>query len=141
VPVAFGFHPYLRVPSVPRAEWEVSFPVRRRVLLDGRMLPTGATELVDSIGGPIGERTWDDCFDRLDSPARFGVSGGGREIQIEFDQGYRVAQIFAPPGTEYLCVEPMTAPANSLNGARDALVWVRPGTQYRAGFRITCQPR
>jgi aldose 1-epimerase len=141
VPVAFGFHPYLRLPSVARAEWEVAFPVRRRVLLDERMLPTGATELVDSIAGPIGDRTWDDCFDRLERPARFEVSGGGRQVRIDFAQGYRVAQIFAPPGAEYLCVEPMTAPANSLDGPSDTLVWVRPGDQYRASFRITCQRR
>ena len=27
VPIAFGYHPYLRVPGAPRAEWEVDMPV------------------------------------------------------------------------------------------------------------------
>ena len=42
VPIAFGFHPYLRMPGLPRAEWTVSFPVRRRLLLDSKGIPTGA---------------------------------------------------------------------------------------------------
>jgi aldose 1-epimerase len=29
LPVAFGFHPYLRIPNVPRREWVVEFPVPR----------------------------------------------------------------------------------------------------------------
>ena len=34
VPVAFGYHPYLVLPGVPRAEWEVELPVDARLLLD-----------------------------------------------------------------------------------------------------------
>jgi aldose 1-epimerase len=43
VPVAFGFYPYLRIPGLPRSEWEVSWPVRRRVVLDERLIPTSAS--------------------------------------------------------------------------------------------------
>jgi aldose 1-epimerase len=138
VPVAFGFHPYLRLPGAPRAEWVVAFPVRRRVLLDQRGLPTGATEPVNPIAGPIGQRTWDDCFDRVDSPARFELSGGGRRISVELSDGYRVAQIFAPPGEEYVCIEPMTAPVNALAGPDRELAWVQPGQRHGASFRIAC---
>jgi aldose 1-epimerase len=137
VPIAFGFHPYLRFPGVPRAHWSVSFPVRRRLQLDAQLIPTGETERVHPVSGVIGERTWDDGFDRLDSPARLEVSGGGRTIQVEYLTGYPVAQIFAPPGQEYLCVEPMTAPTNALAGPDDALAWVATGQRYDAAFRIT----
>jgi aldose 1-epimerase len=137
VPIAFGFHPYLALPGAPRAEWEVSLPVRRRVLLDERNLPTGEHEPVDPITGPIGARTWDDCFDAFDRPARFTVSGGGRTVEIDYAQGFPVAQVFAPPGREYVCIEPMTAPVNSLAGPDDALAWVRPGHQHTTRFRIT----
>src|SRR5262249_46640283 len=34
VPVSFGWHPYLRLPGVARAEWQVAMPVRRRAILD-----------------------------------------------------------------------------------------------------------
>ena len=41
VPVSFGFHPYLRLPRVAREEWMVEFPVRTRLLLDERSIPSG----------------------------------------------------------------------------------------------------
>ena len=136
VPIAFGFHPYLQLPGAPRSSWEVAFPVRRQALLDKQNLPTGQHQAVAPITGPIGERTWDDCFDRVDSPARFTLSGGGATVQIEFAQVYPVAQIFAPPGQEYVCVEPMSAPVNALSGSHQGLEWVRPGQQHSARFQI-----
>lgn len=137
-PVAFGFHPYLQLPGVPRSQWEVSFPVRRRLVLDQHMIPSGETEPTEPIVGPIGDRNWDDGFDRLDSPRRFEVRAGARTIAVEYLDGYPVAQIFAPPGQEYLCIEPMTAPGNALNGPDDALEWVAPGQRWSAVFRIAC---
>jgi aldose 1-epimerase len=136
VPIAFGFHPYLQIPGSPRSEWEVSFPVRRRLVLDERTIPTGATEPAQPLTGPIGDRTWDDGFDRIDPPRRFEVRGGGRTIAVEYGDGYSVAQIFAPPGEEYLCIEPMTAPANALNGPDSALQWVPSGERRSAVFRV-----
>lgn len=136
VPVSFGFHPYLQLPGLPRAEWQVVLPVRRMLLLDDRMLPTGEKRTVAPITGPIGDRTLDDCFDRLGTPARFTVSGAGRELAIEFVEGYSTAQIFAPPGEQYICVEPMTAPVNSLSGPDSGLAWVLPGRCHSACFRI-----
>jgi aldose 1-epimerase len=141
VPIAFGFHPYLRLPGAPRAEWDVELPVRRRWLHDDRMLPTGITEAASPITGAIGERTWDDGFDGLDSPATFEVHGGGRTVRIEFVEGYPIAQIFAPPEQEYLCIEPMTAPVNALAGPDRALAWVRPGERHSACFRISARLR
>jgi galactose mutarotase-like enzyme len=137
VPVAFGFHPYLQIPGVPRAQWRVSFPVLRRLEHDARLIPTGDTEPTRPLRGAIGQRTWDDGFDRFDGPARFDVRAGGRALQVEFVSGYPIAQIFAPPEQEYVCVEPMTAPANALAGPDDALTWVPPGERHSAAFRIT----
>jgi aldose 1-epimerase len=138
VPVAFGFHPYLRIPSVPRASWEVSFPVGHGLRLDERLIPTGATQRVAPITGPIGERTWDDGFDGIDSLSRFELRAGGRTIAVEYTEGYPIAQIFAPPDQEYVCIEPMTAPANSLTGPDEALEWVPAGQSRSATFRIEC---
>lgn len=138
VPVSFGFHPYLRIPGLPRAEWDVSFPVSRRLLLDQHLIPTGATERVERLEGPIGGRTWDDGFDRIDPPALFELRGGGRSIAVYYAAGFPVAQVFAPPGEEYVCIEPMTAPANALNGPDSALSWAAPGERFSATFSITC---
>ena len=42
MPVAFGYHPYLRLPGAPREAWEVTLPVRAHAELDDRGIPTGA---------------------------------------------------------------------------------------------------
>jgi galactose mutarotase-like enzyme len=139
VPLAFGFHPYLRLPGAPRAEWELDFPVRRKLLLDAQQIPTGATTPVAPISGPVGERTWDDGFDRIDEPRRFALRAAGRELAVEFEAGYDVAQIFVPPGADFVCVEPMTAPANALSSG--ALEWVQPGERFSATFSISCAAR
>ena len=46
VPIAFGYHPYLRLPGVARSEWLVEMPVHEQLRLDVQMLPTG--ERVDA---------------------------------------------------------------------------------------------
>ena len=43
--------------------------------------------------------------------------------------------MFAPPGTNYICFEPMTAPANALNSG-DGLHVIAPGEDYRTSFRV-----
>ena len=139
VPVAFGFHPYLQLPGVDRALWQLSLPVSRRLLLDDRMIPTGKTEPFSFRPGPLGERSFDDGFDRLSDPARFTLSGGGRRICVDYECGYPIAQVFAPPGQELICFEPMTAVTNALVCGGDALPWVEAGQSFSARFSITVE--
>jgi aldose 1-epimerase len=141
VPISFGFHPYLQIPDAPRTDWRIAFPVRRRRLLDQRGIPTGATEPVNGLEGAIADRTWDDAFDEIVPPRRFDVVGGGRTISLHYDENYPVAQIFAPAGQEYVCVEPMTAPTNSLRVPDQGLRWASAGESWSAVFRITCAAR
>jgi len=114
VPIAFGFHPYLRLPGVARAAWELDLPVGRRLVLDADQLPTGEEEPVEPIRGPLGERMFDDAYVGHPERARFALSGGGRELAVVFGDGYPCAQVFAPPGKDLICFEPMTAPADAL---------------------------
>ncbi|MCW3066583.1 MAG: Aldose 1-epimerase, partial [Solirubrobacterales bacterium] len=136
VPIAFGYHPYLTLPGVPREQWRVYLPVLRRMVLDERMIPTGSGEDVAPFDGPIGDRAWDDAFDRLARPARFELSGGGRSVAVELVDGYSVAQVFSPPGATFICFEPMTAPANALHLPPGMLEEVPPGAERSATFRI-----
>ncbi|HSQ00167.1 MAG TPA: aldose 1-epimerase [Candidatus Dormibacteraeota bacterium] len=135
VPVAFGFHPYLTLPGVERRAWQLHAPVRRRARLDARGLPTGDSEPVRIADGPLGERTFDDLFPELDTPARFVLAGGGRRLTVTFDEGYPCAQIFAPPGEAVVCFEPMTAPTNAL-ASGIGLRTVAPGADFACGFAI-----
>jgi aldose 1-epimerase len=134
VPIAFGHHPYLQLPGIPRAEWHVRLPVLRRMVLDDRMLPTGESEEVAPYEGPIGDRGWDDAYDRLERPARFELRGGGRDVALELVDGYAFAQVFSPQGSELICFEPMTAPANALRGEPEL---VAPGAERSATFSVS----
>jgi aldose 1-epimerase len=140
VPVSFGYHPYFALTGVPRADWEIELGVRRRALLDERGIPTGDSEPVDVVAGPLGDRVYDDMFDQLADPPEFVLAGGGHRITLRFEAGYPVAQIYAPQDQDVICFEPMTAPTNALVTGGAALALVEPGDEYTARFSITVEP-
>jgi galactose mutarotase-like enzyme len=135
VPLSFGYHPYLARPDVPRAHWHVDIPLTERLVLDERMIPTGATETVDPFSGPLGERTFDDGFAGAEDGTTFALSGGGRRIEVELASGYSFAQVYAPASEDTICFEPMTAPSDALRSGRD-LGMVPPGESRSATFAI-----
>jgi galactose mutarotase-like enzyme len=136
VPIAFGYHPYFRLPDVDRTSWVLSLPVRRQLELDGRQLPTGASRPVDIPAAPLAARSFDDAFTDLPAPARFTIAGGGRTIGVTFVEGYPFTQVFAPAGKPFVCIEPMTAPANALVAGGEALRLVQPGRTFGAVFAV-----
>jgi len=136
VPVSFGYHPYLTLPGARRAEWLVEMPVTCRAVLDGNGIPTGANDPVDLEPGPLGAQTFDDMFPDIAPGATFAVEGGGRRVGVVFEEGYPVAQVYAPEGKDFICFEPMTAPTNALvTGA--GLRRVEPGAELSARFSIS----
>jgi len=135
VPVSFGYHPYLTLPGVAREDFLVTFPVRRQLLLDDRGIPTGTDEVANIPPGALGDRTYDDGFSELREPVEFGLEGGGRRIGVRFDEGYPYAQVWAPPGEQFICYEPMTAPTNALV-THDGLAFARPDDAYEARFSL-----
>ena len=138
VPISYGYHPYLRLPDVPRAEWHVEIPLTERLVLDERMIPTGATEEVEPFAGALGERTFDDGYAGASDGTRFTLAGGGRRIAVELVEGYRFAQVYAPESEDVICFEPMTAPTNALVSGRD-LELVPPGETRSATFAISVE--
>ena len=137
VPVAFGYHPYFRLPGLERAGWEVEIPVRERLLLDERMLPTGEREEIGVAAGRLGERTFDDAYVAPPGSAPFAVAGGGRRIEVRFESGYPYAQVYAPADDDVIALEPMTAPTNALVDAGPELPLVEPGDSFTAAFSVT----
>jgi len=135
VPVAFGYHPYFRLPGVPRASWEVTLPVRRQAELDGRCLPTGASRELRIEPGPLGERCYDDLFPELDPQPVFALAGGDRRIEVAFGPGYPVAVVYAPGDDDVVCFEPMTAPTNPFAHPTE-LRQAAPGASFAARFSI-----
>jgi aldose 1-epimerase len=136
VPVAFGWHPYLRLPGAPRAAWRLLLPLRRHLELDDRGLPTGRSAAEPAEADPVGERTYDDLYALGADPAgrRLGLEAAGRRLLVGYGAGYDHAQVFAPPGTEFVCLEPMTGPTAALAAGTTPLV--APGERFTATFSI-----
>ena len=136
VPVAFGWHPYLRLPGAPRAAWRLLLPFRTHLELDDHGLPTGKAADEPAEAAPVGERTFDDLYVLDADPAerRLGLEAAGRRLVVGYGDGYDHAQVFAPPGAEFVCLEPMTAPTAAL--ATGATPLVAPGDSFSARFTI-----
>jgi aldose 1-epimerase len=134
VPLCFGFHPYLQLPGVPRGDWVIETPPLRHLALDERGLPTGESAAQPQRSEPLGDKAFDDAYDQVADDTVFAVTGGGRRIEVHFEEGYPAAQIFAPPAEALVCFEPMAAPTDALSrgGYRSA----RPGEPSIARFSI-----
>jgi galactose mutarotase-like enzyme len=133
VPIAFGYHPYFRLPEVERTAWSVEIPVSKRVVLDSEQLPTGEVVEAEVAPGPLGSRTFDDEFEAPSEP--FAVEGGGRRIDVSFGEGFPFAQVYSPDDDDVIAFEPMTAPTNALVSGRN-LTLLHPGEAYEASFSI-----
>jgi aldose 1-epimerase len=136
VPIAFGYHPYLRLPGVAREDWHVEVPVREQLRLDSQMLPTGERMSAEVHAGRLGARTFDDAFVAPADAAPFVLVGGGRRIELAFLAGYPYAQVFAPAEDDVIAFEPMTAPTNALVDGGAELPLLEPGESYQASFSI-----
>jgi aldose 1-epimerase len=136
VPVAFGWHPYLRLPGAPRAAWRLLLPDRAHLDLDDRGLPTGKTADEPAEADPVGDRTYDDLYALGQGPAarHLGLEAAGRRLLVGYGQGYGHAQVFAPPGAEFVCLEPMTGPTAALAAGTTPLV--DPGASLTAEFTV-----
>jgi aldose 1-epimerase len=137
VPIAFGYHPYLRLPGVARQDWHVEVPIREQLRLDAQMLPTGERVSAEVHAGRLGARTFDDAFVAPPGGAPFVLAGAGRRIELAFLRGYPYAQVFAPAEDDVIAFEPMTAPTNALVDDGPELPLLAPGESYEASFAIT----
>jgi galactose mutarotase-like enzyme len=137
VPVSFGYHPYLCLPGIAREDWEIELPVRRRLELDERMIPTGKSEPASFPREPLGRRAFDDGFAELLPGRPFVLEGGGRQLELKFEEGYPFAQVYAPAGQQFICFEPMTAPTNALVTRGADLPIVQPAGSFQAAFSIS----
>jgi galactose mutarotase-like enzyme len=126
VPISFGWHPYFQLPSVARRDLAVVLPDREHLVLDGQMLPTGEAKAepasVTWLGDGALEKTFDDSYRlgegsaartlAIEGPA---VEGDGlQRLEVELDDSYPYAQVYAPSNQIYVALEPMTAPPNAL---------------------------
>ena len=98
VPVSFGFHPYLRIPGGPRADARMTLPVRRQLVHDESMIPTGTSDPFEPGTRSLGDSDWDDGFSGLVPPQRFLLTGREQELSLTFGRGYRLRSGLRAPG-------------------------------------------
>ena len=134
VPIAFGWHPYLRLPTTGRSTWRLRLPTRHHLALDGRGIPTGASNPKPAEAAPIGQRAFDDLY-RLGRQRRLGLEADGAAIELHCAENYPFAQVWVPPSRPFAALEPMAAPTNALVAGTTPLV--RSGEAFTATFALT----
>jgi galactose mutarotase-like enzyme len=134
VPVAFGWHPYLRVPGTPRSRWTLRLPAREHLALDERGIPTGESRREPAEEEPIGRRTFDDLY-RVGRDRRLAFTGeDGATVEVTGNPHYPYAQVWVPAGKPFAALEPMAAPTNGLVDGDTHLV--EPGDAFTCRFSI-----
>jgi aldose 1-epimerase len=136
VPVTFGFHPYLTLPGGSREGWLIELPAMRRLQLDSQQIPEGHGAQAPAESFELAQQEFDDGFEDVAETARFALGGADRRVELGFLRGYRFAQVYAPRPGQFICFEPMTAPANALRSGA-GLTLLPPGGSLHAGFAVT----
>ena len=152
-PFGIGFHPYLAAgpEGIDRARLELA--ASRRLLLDGRGLPTGLEEVrgtaFDLDGKSLTGLELDDCYTGVVAAAddrwHCLLESAPWRTEIWADAAFAYVMCFTPgsPGgpsapRPAIAIEPMTCPPNALRTGTDLIV-LRPGEPWQAAWGITAQ--
>ena len=145
MPVGIGYHPYFQLHDAPRDQWKVHLAARDHLALSKMLIPTGARKPVEFPGlFPLAGVALDDVFGGLvrdgSGSATFSVEGAREKISVIYGPKYTVAVVFAPPGRQFICFEPMSAITDAFNlahaGAYGELQSIPPGGRWRESFWI-----
>jgi len=150
MPVVLGFHPYYRIPGIPRDNWNAIIPARKIVVADDRLIPTGESKPFDLPSPmPLKGHTLDTGFTDLvrdaDGRAHFSIESDGKKVETLFGPKYPVAIVWEPPAPEgqtrdFICFEPMTGITSAVNlqheGKYADLQTVAPGAKWTESFWV-----
>jgi aldose 1-epimerase len=145
MPLVIGFHPFYRIPDIPRDQWTAHLPARQAVVTNARLIPTGEykpMDLPDPL--PLKGRTLDNGFWDLvrdgDGRAVFSIEAGGKKVEALFGRNYPAAVVWEPAGREFICFEPMAGITDAVNlnhaGKYPELQTVAPGGKWTESFWI-----
>jgi len=145
MPVGIGYHPYFQIPGAPRDQWKVHVAAREHLELSPALIPTGQRTPV-SLPDPVSLATTqlDDVFSSLvrgkENRAEFWAEAGGKRVSVIYGPKYTVAVIYAPPGKDFICFEPMSAITDAFNlahaGIYKELQSIPAGGTWRESFWI-----
>jgi aldose 1-epimerase len=141
MPVSVGFHPYYQILDAPRDEWKLHLPVREHYTLSNKFVPSGEVTpagLPDSAA--LAGRQFDDVYGGIERGGEFTVEGKSQKITVRFGPKYPIAVVFAPPGRNMVCFEPMSAITDVFNlahaGKYAGMQTIAPGGSWQESFWI-----
>lgn len=146
MPLSLAHHTYYQIPGVPRDDWSVRIPAKEHVTLSKTLVPTGdRTSFPASQPLALRGTQLDDVYTSLErngeGMAEFSLAGGSSKITVLFGPKYYVGVVYAPPGREFMCFEPMAGITNAFNLAHDGkynqLQTIPPGAKWTESFWIT----
>jgi aldose 1-epimerase len=145
MPLAIGFHPYFQVNDAPRDEWTVHIAAKDHVVLSNVLIPTGERK---PVAGPdpvsLKGTQLDDVYTALvrndSGRAEFWVKGKQEQVTVVYGSKYQVAVVYAPPGRDFICFEPMTGLTNAFNlhqaGLYPELQSIAPGATWKESYWV-----
>lgn len=145
MPVAVGYHPWFQIPG-GRDAWQVHIAAKEHLELNEALTPTGKRNLMKLADPfPLKGGKLDDVFVALDrnskGVAEFWVTNGKQKLTVSYGKNYPVAVVYAPPGRDLICFEPMAAITDAFNlnhkGLYPELQSVAPGGKWRESFWIS----
>jgi aldose 1-epimerase len=145
MPLSLGYHTYYRIDDSPRDDWRIHVPAKESVILSKELIPTGERQPVALADPqPLKDFQLDDVFTNLlrdqNGRAVFHVQGKQQRINVAFGPKYNVGVVYAPPGRDFICFEPMVGITNAFNLAQAGLYkemqYVAPGETWRESFWI-----
>jgi aldose 1-epimerase len=145
MPVAVGYHPYFQVQDAPRDQWKVHVAAKEQLVISDLLIPTGESKpslLADPVS--LAETTLDDVFSGLvrdeKGRAHFWFQGVRQRVTVTFGPKYQIGIVYAPPGRDFICIEPMAAITNAFNlaqsGVYKQLQSVPPDGVWRESFWV-----
>jgi aldose 1-epimerase len=145
MPLSLGYHTYYRLSDSPRDDWKIHVGARDHMILSDALIPTGERKPV-TLADPQALRDFklDDVFAGLmrdsEGRAEFWVQGKDQKIRVLFGRKFDVGVVFAPPGRDFVCFEPMVGITNAFNlshaGLYKDLQSIPPGGTWKESFWI-----
>jgi galactose mutarotase-like enzyme len=132
VPACFAYRLYVRHER-PRDATMV-LPVRRRIVTDERLLPTGATEPLEMSASTLGVEELHEVF-LLGADRRLTVADDARRLTFESLSGFPFAQVQSVASQPHVIVEALTAAPDALS--RDTFSVATRARPYRATVRLS----
>jgi aldose 1-epimerase len=145
MPVGIGFHPYFQLHDAPRDQWKVHLAARDHLALSKMVIPTGERKPLEFPNiFPLAGVVLDDVFGGLvrdsNERATFSVEGAQEKISVTYGPKYTVAVVYAPPGRQFICFEPMSAVTDGFNlahaGLYSELQSIPPASTWRESLWI-----